>query len=117
MKSKFGLVIEMKRVLVVSALLVMPAVAQATPAPTPVTHTPYDRVHRYIVSEYQLIHKDVHAKKLTAAQGKALMAQVKAVQTQEKTYVKANGSKTLTDTQANTLTQQLEAISKTIPVK
>jgi hypothetical protein len=107
---------------VLTLLIAGNSIAFGAPAPTPtpvraIDHTPYGRVHRYIVSEYALIRKDVHNKKLTAAQGKTLLAQVKAVQTQEKGFVKTNGSKTLTDSQAVTLTRQLETLSKSIPIK
>ncbi len=63
------------------------------------------------------IQRDEKAEKLTKAQAKALKAQVEAIRQQEIADLKQNGTKTLTDDQVNQLNQQLNTLSKSIPIR
>ncbi len=60
------------------------------------------------------IQRDEKAEKLTKAQAKA---QVEAIRQQEIADLKQNGTKTLTDDQVNQLNQQLNTLSKSIPIR
>jgi hypothetical protein len=63
------------------------------------------------------IQRDEKAGKLTKVQAKSLKAQVEAIRQQEIADLKQNGTKTLTDAQIATLNQQLNTLSKSIPIK
>jgi uncharacterized protein involved in exopolysaccharide biosynthesis len=63
------------------------------------------------------IQRDEKVGKLTKAQTKALKAQVEAIRQQEIADLKQNGTKTLTDAQIASLNQQLNTLSKSIPIK
>lgn len=63
------------------------------------------------------IQRDEKAGKLTKAQAKALKAQVEAIRQQEISDLKQNGTKTLTDAQVAQLNEQLNTLSKSIPIR
>jgi uncharacterized protein involved in exopolysaccharide biosynthesis len=63
------------------------------------------------------IQRDVKAGKLTRDQAKTLKTQVEVIRKQEIADLKQNGTKTLTDAQIATLNEQLNALSKSIPLK
>jgi len=63
------------------------------------------------------IQRDEKAGKLTKAQAKSLKAQVEAIRKTELADLKQNGTKTLTDAQVADLNQQLNTLSKSIPIK
>jgi len=63
------------------------------------------------------IQRDEKTGKLTKAQAKALKARVEAIRQQEIADLKQNDTKTLTDSQIATLNQQLNTLSKSIPIK
>ncbi len=66
--------------------------------------------------EYTRIRKGIKKGKLTKANGTTLLSQLKAIETQEKTDLKQTGAKDLTDTQAVQLNQQLNELSKSLPL-
>jgi hypothetical protein len=63
------------------------------------------------------IQRDVKVGKLTKDQAKSLKAQVEAIRKQESADLKFNGSNTLTDAQVAQLNEQLNTLSKSIPIK
>jgi len=63
------------------------------------------------------IQRDVKAGKLTKDQAKTLKGQVDAIRKQESADLKLNGTKTLTDAQVAQLNEQLNILSKSIPIK
>jgi ribonuclease HIII len=54
---------------------------------------------------------------LTKDQSKSLRAQVKAINKQELAFLKQDNSKQLTDAQVAQLNDQLNSLSKSIPIK
>ncbi len=111
----------MKHLFVASTLLLMSATtAFATTAPTPVSHiphTPTEKIHLRFSHQVAQIHKDVKVGKLTKAQAKTLLGNVEAVRKQELAFLKADNAKEVTADQAAQLNRQLDALSKTIPIK
>lgn len=94
-------------------ILVMAQVAFAAgPAKTPT-----DKVNIRIRQQNIQISRDLKAGKLTKDQAKTLKGQVEAIRKQEITDLKQNGTKTLTDDQVNQLNQQLNILSKSIPIR
>ncbi len=111
----------MKRVLSILAFIVSQGVAFATPQPTPVNvhvqHTALDKLSIRLRQQNIQIQRDVKAGKLTKDQAKLLKAQIDAVRKQEVADLKLNGTKTLTDTQIAQLNEQLNTLSKSIPIR
>lgn len=95
--------------------------AFAAPRPTPVNvqiqRSPMDKVAIRLRQQNIQIQRDEKAGKLTKAQAKALKAQVETIRQQEIADLKQNSTKTLTDSQVTVLNQQLNSLSKSIPIK
>jgi hypothetical protein len=88
--------------------------------PTPVSHiphTPTEKIHLRFSHQVAQIHKDLKLNKLTKAQGKTLLGNVETIRKQELAFLKADNSKVLTDSQAVSINSQIDALSKTIPIK
>jgi uncharacterized protein involved in exopolysaccharide biosynthesis len=79
--------------------------------------TPMDKLSIRLRQQNIQIQRDEKAGKLTKAQAKALKAQVEAIRKAEIADLKQNGTKTLTDDQVNQLNQQLNTLSKSIPIR
>jgi uncharacterized protein involved in exopolysaccharide biosynthesis len=112
----------MKTFMLILALMLIQGVAFAAPQPTPVSgrlisKTPMDKLSIRLRQQNIQIQRDVKASKLTKDQAKTLKAQVEAIRKQEIADLKQNGTKTLTDAQVATLNEQLNALSKSIPLK
>ena len=112
----------MKRLKFILILSMVHGVVFATSAPLPtsgktVSRTPMGKLQLKLRHQMAQIQLETRRGKLTTAQSKALKVQVVAVQKQEVTDIKQNGNKTLTGTQIAQLDQQLNSISKSIPVK
>lgn len=115
-------VYKMKCLIFVSIILVAQNVASAKPQPTPVSghmiaKTPMDKLALRIRHQNSQIEREVKLGKLTKAQAKTLKAQVDIIRKAEVADLKADNSKTLTDTQISQLNEQLNALSKSIPIK
>ncbi len=81
------------------------------------TKSPMDKLSIRLRQQNIQIQWEEKAGKLTKAQAKALKAQVEAIRQKEIADLKQNGTKTLTDAQIASLNQQLNTLSKSIPVK
>ncbi len=79
--------------------------------------TPMNRLTIRLRQQNIQIQREVKAGKLTKAQAKTLKSQVDAIRKQESADLKQNGTKTLTDTQVAQLNDQLNTLSKSIPLK
>lgn len=102
-----------KRVLIVMTFALIQSVAYAAgPAKTPT-----ERVNLRIRQQLAQIQREEHLGKLTKDQAKSLKAQVGTIRKTEVADLKANNSKTLTDDQVNQLNQQLNTLSRSIPIK
>ncbi len=86
-------------------------------AATPITRTPMEKLNTRLRQQNIQIQRDEKAGKLTKAQAKTFKAQVEAVRQKEIANLKQNGTKTLTDDQVNQLNQQLNTLSKSIPIR
>lgn len=109
-----------------SRLILILALAQGVafgaPAPTPVSghiiaKTPQDKLNIRLRQQNIQISRDLKAGKLTKDQAKTLRGQVEAIRKEESADLKQNGTKTLTDDQVNQLNQQLNNLSKSIPIR
>ena len=111
----------MKRLVFILTLMMAQGVAFGAAQPTPVNvhiqRTPMDKLAIRLRQQNIQIQRDQKAGKLTAAQAKALKAQVEAIRQQEIADLKQNGTKTLTDSQISQLNQQLNTLSKSIPIR
>lgn len=113
----------MKRLKIILVLALLPAIAFAAPVsqPTPVnTHiqsTPMDKLTIRLRQQNIQIQRDLKAGKLTKDQAKTLKGQVETIRKAEIADLKQNGTKTLTDAQIASLNQQLNTLSKSIPIK
>lgn len=79
--------------------------------------TPTDKVNIRLRQQNIQIRRDLKAGKLTKDQAKTLKGQVEAIRKAEIADLKQNGTKTLTDDQVNQLNQQLNTLSKSIPIR
>lgn len=102
----------MRLLFVLSVILVQSVALAASPAKTPM-----DKLTIRLRQQNIQISRDEKAGKLTKAQAKALKGQVEAIRKAEIADLKANGTKTLTDDQVNQLNQQLNTLSKSIPIR
>ena len=93
------------------------AVTQPTPVNIQIKRSPIDKVTIRLRQQNIQIQRDLRLGKLTKDQAKALKAQVETIRKQEITFLKQNGTKTLTDAQVTQLNQQLNTLSKSIPIK
>ena len=91
--------------------------AQPTPVNVRIQRTPMDKLTIRLRQQNIQIQRDEKAGKLTKAQAKVLKAQVEAIRQQEIADLKQNGTKTLTDAQIARFNQQLNTLSKSIPIK
>jgi hypothetical protein len=129
----------MKRSVFILTLMMAYGVAIAASMPTPTVpkvlpNTPMNRLTIRLRQQNIQIQRDVKAGKLTMAQAKTLRDQVEAIRKQESAYIKANGTpstgstsspqagsrqagKYLTDAQVAQLNEQLNTLSKSIPIK
>jgi len=103
-------------------ILALSSFAWAGPRPTPtsghlIAKTPMDKLTLRLRHQNAQIERELKLGKLTKAQAKTLKAQVEAIRKREIADLKANNSKTLTDDQVNQLNQQLNTLSKSIPIK
>jgi hypothetical protein len=101
-------------------LAVNTAFASTTTTP-PVSHhipqNPTEKIHLRFSHQTAQINKDVKLGKLTKAQEKILMGQVEIIRKQEMAFLKADNAKVLTDSQEILINSQIDALSKTIPIK
>lgn len=112
----------MKRLSFILVLMVAQSVAFAAPQPTPVSghfiaKTPMDKLTIRLRQQNIQISRDLKAGKLTKDQAKTLKGQVETIRKAEIADLKQNGTKTLTDDQVNQLNQQLNTLSKSIPIR
>ena len=106
----------MKYILLIWVLLIIQVAAFAAGSSAP-TRTPTDKLNIRIRQINIQISRDLKAGKLTKDQAKTLRGQVEAVRKQEVADLKLNGTKTLTDAQISQLNEQLNTLSKSIPLK
>jgi membrane-bound lytic murein transglycosylase B len=113
----------MKRKFVVLTIIVAAATNAvfATTTTAPVSHhipqNPTEKIHLRFSHQVAQIHKEEKLGKLTKAQAKTLLSNVEAIRKTEMADLKQNGTKTLTDAQEIQINSQLDALSKTIPIK
>ena len=91
--------------------------AQPTPVNVHIQRTPMDKLTIRLRQQNIQIQRDQKAGKLTAAQAKTLKGQVEAIRKAEIADLKQNGTKTLTDSQVAQLNEQLNTLSKFIPIR
>jgi hypothetical protein len=111
----------MKKLLFVLIFAITQSSAFASPQTTPVNihvqRSPMDKLSIRLRQQNIQIQRDEKAGKLTKAQAKGLKAQVEAIRQQEIADLKQNGTKTLTVSQEVQLNQELNSLSKQIPIK
>ena len=115
----------MKCLVVILAFALPLGFAFAASQPTPVSgrliaKTPMDKLTIRIRQQNIQISRDLKAGKLTKDQAKTLKGQVETIRQQEITILKQNkaqGGSGLTDAQLSQLNQQLNTLSKSIPIK
>lgn len=116
MKKRF-----IKFIVFFCALFMNQSMIFALPQPTPVNvhiqRSPMEKVVIRLRQQNIQIQRDLRAGKLTKDQAKSLKAQVETIRKQEITFLKQNGTKTLTDAQVVQLNGQLNALSKSIPIR
>lgn len=105
----------MKRSAFILTLVLAQGVAYGAGATTP--KTPMEKLTIRLRQQNIQIQRDVKAGKLTKDQAKTLKGQVEAIRKQEVADLKTNGTKTLTDSQVAQLNEQLNTLSKTIPIR
>jgi len=102
-------------------LIMATGTAFATTTTAPVSHhipqNPTEKIHLRFSHQVAQIHKEEKLGKLTKAQAKTLLTNVEAIRKIEIADLKQNGTKTLTDAQEVQINSQLDALSKTIPIK
>lgn len=104
----------MKRLSLILVLVLAQGVAFGAGAPT---RTPMEKLTIRLRQQNIQISRDLKAGKLTKDQAKTLRSQVEAIRKAEIADLKQNGTKTLTDDQVNQLNQQLNTLSKSIPIR
>ena len=114
----------MKHFICILALIMAQGMAfgavKGRPTPTSghmIAKTPMDKLQLRMQYHVAQIQRELKLGKLTKDQAKALKGQVEAIRKQEITFLKQNNSKVLTDDQLNQLNQQLNTLSKSIPIK
>ncbi len=78
---------------------------------------PADKLNLRIKQQVLQIERDAKHGTLTKDQAKFFKVQVEAIRKAEITELKQNGTKTLTDIQLSQLNEQLNTLSKSIPIK
>ncbi|HVU83754.1 MAG TPA: hypothetical protein VHC50_02875 [Puia sp.] len=76
-----------------------------------------ERINLRLRQQNIQINRDLKLGKLTKDQAKTLKAQVEAIRKAEIADLKQNGTKTLTDAQISQLNEQLNTLSKSIPIE
>ena len=111
----------MKLLFLIFALIMAQGLAFGAAQPTPVNvhiqRTPMYKLTTRLRQQNIQIQRDLKAGKLTKDQAKFLKTQVEAIRKAEIADLKQNGTKTLTDAQIVQLNQQLNTLSKSIPIK
>lgn len=111
----------MKKLIWILFLVMSQELVFGAGVPTPVNvhiqRTPMDKLTIRLRQQNIQIQRDQKAGKLTVAQAKTLKGQVEAIRKAEIADLKANGTKTLTDSQVAQLNEQLNTLSKSIPLK
>jgi uncharacterized protein involved in exopolysaccharide biosynthesis len=79
--------------------------------------TPIEKIQIRLRQQNIQIHRDLRTGKLTKDQAKALKAQVEAIRQTEIADLKQSGTQTLTDAQVAQLNEQLNTLSKSIPIR
>lgn len=105
----------MKRLIFI-LILALSQNAYGTSVSTP-AKTPMEKLQLRMRHQVAQIQREAKLGKLTKDQAKSLKAQVETIRKQEITFLKQNSTKTLTDDQVNQLNQQLNTLSKSIPIK
>lgn len=105
----------MRRLILILTLMMAQGVAFG--AGTVAPKTPMEKLTIRLRQQNIQVQRDEKAGKLTAAQAKGLKGQVEAIRQQEIADLKQNGTKTLTNDQVNQLNQQLNTLSKSIPIR
>jgi hypothetical protein len=85
---------------------------KAIPAKSPV-----EKLNLRIHQQQAQIAREAHLGKLTKDQAKSLKTQLAGVKHQEATFLKGNNGQPLGDSQIAQLNQQLNTLSKAIPIK
>lgn len=106
----------MKRLLFILLLVIAQSVALSAEVPSS-AKAPMEKLQLRMRHQMAQIQRDVKTGKLTKDQAKVLKAQVEAIRKQEITFLKQNGIKTLTDAQIAQLNDQLNTLSKSIPIR
>ena len=106
----------MRRLISCLFLVMTPLVALGTGLST-LTKSPMDKLSIRFSQQNIQIQRDEKAGKLTKAQAKALKVQVEAIRKAEIADLKQNGTKSLTDAQVTQLNEQLNTLSKSIPIR
>jgi hypothetical protein len=114
--------LSMKYFVIILMIAISQASAFAAPQPTPVSgrlvaKTPMDKLTIRLRQQNIQISRDLKAGKLTKDQAKTLKGQVEAIRKAELADLKADNSKTLTDAQIANLNEQLNTLSKSIPIR
>jgi hypothetical protein len=111
----------MKGLLFFLGFLMVGGMVFGAPQPTPVNvhihRTPMERLTIRMRQQNIQIERETKLGKLTKAQAKTLKGQVEAIRKTEIANLKGNGTKTLTDVQVAQLNQQLNTLSKSIPIR
>jgi uncharacterized protein involved in exopolysaccharide biosynthesis len=105
-----------KRLVLILTLMMLQGVAFGAGVSAS-TKTPTEKLQIRLRQQNIQIQRDVKTGKLTKDQAKSLKTQVEAVRKQEIADMKLNGTKTLTDNQVAQLNEQLNTLSKSIPIK
>jgi hypothetical protein len=106
----------MKRLALILALMIPRCVVLG--ADISLQHkTPMEKLQIRFRQQNIQIHRDVKAGKLTKDQAKAIKVQLETVRQTEIADLKQNGTKTLTDAQVAQLNEQLNILSKSIPIR
>ena len=103
-----------KRIIYSLFLTTLSSLAFATGTPS---ENPTEKFNLRVRQQRLQIERDAKLGKLTKDQAKALKAQLETIRKAELADLKANNSRTLTDAQITELSNQLNTLSKAIPVK
>jgi len=106
----------MRRSILILFLIVTQGAALAANVSTS-TKTPMEKLAIRLRQMHIQISRDEQGGKLTKAQAKTLRGQVEAIRKEEGAFLKQNGTKTLTDAQIAHLNQELNTLSKSIPIR
>ena len=112
----------MKSLIPILILILTQGAVFATPQPTPVSghmiaKTPMDKLTLRLRHQNFQIERELKTGKLTKTQAKSLKGQVEAIRKAELADLKQNGTKNLTDDQVAQINQQLNTLSKSIPIR